>query len=297
MQAIEKRLAATLRKADCEGCLHVVDIDTGAAVGLQPRQLAVAASVFKVAVALELFRQHEQGVLELTEQVRLEAAQRTAGPTGLSNALDPVTMSLRDLASLMLSISDNAATDALIARVGLDNVRATVQALGLDDTVIVSDLRGMLDSIASDAGVENLSALGALSDEERDARLNLCRALIPETATRTTPYDMTLLLREIWRDEAADDSACAHVRRLMGQQTSHRIAVGFPNEVRVQAKSGSLMGKVRNEIGVVTYPDGRRYAVAVFTTAKKRLARQPAIDAAIGVVAAMAVGELAKDEG
>lgn len=57
----------------------------------------------------------------------------------------------------------------------------------------------------------------------------------------------------------------------------------------MQAKSGSLMGQVRNEIGVVTYPDGRRYAVAVFTRAHTRAARQPAIDRAIGDVAALAV--------
>ncbi len=293
--ALEAQLTGLLQAAGCDGCLQAVDIDSGAAVGLHAQQLAVAASVFKVAVALELFRQAEVDGLALTEQICLEPEQRTAGPTGLSNAQDPATLSLRDLASLMLSISDNAATDALIARVGLEQVQATLQALGLTQTVLVSDLRGMIASLAADAGVPTVDELGSLSEAERDERLGRCRALQPEHATRTTPADMTRLLRSIWRDEAAPAAACAEVRRLMAQQTSYRLAHGFPNEIKVHAKSGSLMGRVRNEIGVITYPDGRRYAVAVFTHAHRRAARQPAIDQAIGAVAALAVEHLARN--
>ncbi len=103
---------------------------------------------------------------------------------------------------------------------------------------------------------------------------------------------MTRLLRGIWLDEAAAASACAEVRRLMGQQGSYRLAIGFPDGITVQAKSGSLLGKVRNEIGVVTYPDGRRYAVAVFTRSHTGASRQPAIDAAIGSVAALAIEQI-----
>ncbi|HEX2913106.1 MAG TPA: serine hydrolase [Chloroflexia bacterium] len=71
--------------------------------------------------------------------------------------------------------------------------------------------------------------------------------------------------------------------------TSYRIAVGFPDGIRVQAKSGSLMGRIRNEIGVVTYPDGRHYAIAVFTRSHKGASRQPPIDQAIGTVSALAI--------
>ena len=281
-----------LRTAGCEGCIHVLDIDSGRAIGLHPNQVVVAASVFKVAVAVELYRQAVVEGLAVTDHVHITDGNRTAGPTGLSNGQDPATLSLRDLASLMLSISDNTATDALIARVGLERINATMQALGLRNTIIVSDLRGLIASIIADAAVPSLDALWSLSEEERDARLGRCRALQPERATRTTPRDMTRLLRSIWRDEAAPAAACAEVRRLMGQQASHRLAVGFPDGITVQAKSGSLMGRIRNEIGVVTYPDGRRYAVAVFTRSHTGASRQPAIDRAIGSVAALAIEQM-----
>jgi beta-lactamase class A len=291
-QGLETRLTDALQAAGCDGCLYALDIDSGAQVGLHPHRLVVAASVFKVAVALELYRQAAVEGLDLTQQICSDVDQRTIGATGLSNAQDPASLSLRDLASLMLSVSDNAATDAVLGRVGLEKVNATLQALGLRDTIVVNNMRDLIASIVQDTSVPSWEALWSLTAQEHDERLEHCRALLPETATRTTPYDMTRLLRSIWRDEAAPAEACAQVRRLMGQQASYRIAVGFPNDVRVHAKSGSLMGKIRNEIGVVTYPDGHRYALAVFTTAHKRLTRQPAIDQVIGEVAAMAVQEI-----
>jgi beta-lactamase class A len=290
--AIEARLIDTLRAVGCEGCLHVLDIDSGTAVGFHPDQIVVAASVFKVAVALELYRQAAVEGLSLTDTIQITADNRTPGPTGLSNGQDPATLSLRDLASLMLSISDNTATDAVIARVGLERVNATMQALGLQYTVLMNDLHGLIASITEDAGVPSLDALWSLPEQERDVRLGRCRALQPECATRTTPRDMTRLLRSIWREEAAPAAACAEVRRLLGQQASYRLAVGFPDDIRVQAKSGSLMGRIRNEIGMVTYPDGRRYAVAVFTRSHTGASRQPAIDRAIGAVAALAIEQL-----
>jgi beta-lactamase class A len=52
-------------------------------------------------------------------------------------------------------------------------------------------------------------------------------------------------------------------------------------------------GVVRNEIGVVEYPDGRGYAMAVFTRARRPWHGEAAINAVIGTAAAAAVGALA----
>jgi beta-lactamase class A len=60
----------------------------------------------------------------------------------------------------------------------------------------------------------------------------------------------------------------------------------------VAAKSGALMGVVRNEIGVVTRPDGPACAVAVFTRTEHPGTDPRAVDAAIGAAAARAVAEL-----
>ena len=60
----------------------------------------------------------------------------------------------------------------------------------------------------------------------------------------------------------------------------------------MSAKSGGLVGVVRNEVGVIDYPDGRWYAAAVFTQANSSSAGGAAINAAIGQAAAKAIGVL-----
>jgi beta-lactamase class A len=103
---------------------------------------------------------------------------------------------------------------------------------------------------------------------------------------------MTTLLSMIWRDEAGDAAACAEVRRIMALQVwPHRLSSGFPDGVTVAGKTGTLPG-IRNEVGVVTYPDGGRYAVAVFTRAHTYEGQRPEIDAAIGTAARLAVEEI-----
>ncbi|GAA1419517.1 hypothetical protein GCM10009601_16460 [Streptomyces thermospinosisporus] len=77
---------------------------------------------------------------------------------------------------------------------------------------------------------------------------------------------MTRLLAAVWRDEAGTAEHCAATRRLLALQVwPHRLASGFPfDDVHVAGKTGTLP-TVRNEVGVVEYPDGGRDAVAVFT--------------------------------
>jgi beta-lactamase class A len=81
--------------------------------------------------------------------------------------------------------------------------------------------------------------------------------------------------------------ACASVRHAMARQlTRHRIASGFGPGVSVAAKSGALLGVVRNEAGVVTFPGGAAYAVAVFTRTQPHTSSDPRLqDAAIGQIA------------
>ncbi len=109
----------------------------------------------------------------------------------------------------------------------------------------------------------------------------------PTRGSRTTAADTVRLLQGIWTDTAAKAAACVSVRRAMGQQlTRHRIASGFGPDVKVAAKSGGLMGLVRNEAGVVSFPDGHHYAVAVFTRSAPAVTTDPAaIDAGIGRIA------------
>ena len=299
-------IRATFEQAGCAGQLCVQSLDGTHEVAVEADRPVVSASVFKVCIALEAETQFAEGRLDPRERVTLPAASWTPGSIGFSLFRDDVDVSLQDLVVAMLTISDNHATDALLDRVGIDAVNAGSIRLGLAGTVVAGDLRTIINSMGRAAGFADWDAMVAWTarphspDDEQAVvrRMMAADALVPERTTRTTPRDMASLLRLLWSDQAAPQRACQRVRQLMGHQlTKHRLAAAFPPPARVCAKSGSLVGVVRNEIGVIEYPDGRGYAAAVFVRAHRPWQNDAAINAAIGATAATAIGMLRDETG
>lgn len=273
-------------EAGVDGFLHARHLDTGAEVEHGADEPVVMASVFKVPVLVELFRQGAEQGLDLTTPVQVPVGTRTLGPFGISLMRDPITMSLRDLAWLMMGISDNAATDLICDVVGVDAVNTLLARLGLERTHLIGACRDIFASISDDLGGVDVATVD-LSDPDVLDRL---RASDPTATTRSTPRETTSLLAKVWDDEAAPPDACAEVRRILAQQVwPHRLASGFPEDgTRTSGKTGTL-GRWRNEAGVVERADGARVAVAVFTRSRSATAKNPAADAVIGAAARTAV--------
>ncbi|MCG5218475.1 serine hydrolase [Streptosporangium sp. KLBMP 9127] len=278
-------LGGLFRAAGVTGRLHALDIDSGTEVGFGSDEPVPTASVFKLPLLVEVGRQADAGRLDPAERVTVSPADRVFGPTGISAMRDEVTISLRDLAYLMIAVSDNSSADALVAKVGLDAVNAMLAGFGLVQTRVTQDCRQILATMREDTGGES-----SVTDPDMIARL---RVLDPALANRSTPRETARLLGMIWRDEAAGAESCAWMRGLLGLQVwPHRLASGFPyDDVSVSGKTGTLP-TLRAEAGVVEYPDGGRYAVAVFTRSFSTAMNQPRADAVIGTAARMAVDHL-----
>ncbi|MBN9608479.1 MAG: serine hydrolase [Actinobacteria bacterium] len=287
-------IAAASADAGADVFAHAIDIDSGAGVGVRADDPVVTASVFKVPVLTEYVRQVSAGDLDPASRVLIRSGSATMGPTGLSVFSDDADWSLRDVATSMITVSDNAATDIVTGMVGVDRVNATMAELGLPGTVLIGDCRVLFDSMADDYGVTDPDLVDELmsADPARIASLSVCT---PTLTNRSTPRECARLLQLLWTDRAADPAGCAEARRILGLQVwPHRLSSGFPtDDVRISGKTGTI-GIVRNEIGVVEFPDGHRYAVAVFTRSHRFGYRQPKVDALIGTVAAALVGRLAR---
>ncbi|MEW9547126.1 serine hydrolase [Nonomuraea sp. NPDC050783] len=277
--------AAVFRAAGVAGWIHATDLDTGREVGHGSDEPLPTASMFKVALLVELCRQADAGLLDPAERVTVTAADRSPGPTGIAVMLDDVTISLRDLAYLMIAVSDNASADVLLRRVGRDAVNATMRAHGLAATRVRLSARETDATMVEDAGHG-----WPYLDLEDVARM---RALDPARGNASTPREMTRLFAMVWRDEIASPASCAWMRELFTMQVwPHRLASGFPyDDVAVGGKTGTLP-TLRAESGVVEYPDGGRYAVSVFTRSFATALNQPRADAVIGTAAHMAVDHL-----
>lgn len=284
-QSVSEAITAAAAAAGVSVFAHARDLDSGAEVGYRFDEPTVTASVFKVPVLVEYVRQVASGELDPAQRIVVSPQSVTRGPTGLSVFSDESEWSLRDIATSMITVSDNAATDIVVELVGVDRVNATMIELGLPGTQLIGDCAALFESIADDLQAAGLSLTDELTlNDVRTA--SEFSASTPEKTNRSTPREATRLLELLWTDAAATPEACAEARRILGLQVwPHRLSSGFPqDDVKISGKTGTL-GIVRNEIGVVEFADGRRHAIAVFLRSSELLSRNPKADRVIGTVA------------
>jgi beta-lactamase class A len=292
MTELEREIRRTFADAGVHGRLHAMSLGgPDREVGVDPDEPVVMASVYKLPLLVGFCRRVDAGELDPREQVTVDPAGRTAGPTGLSVMRDPVTMSWRDLACSMISVSDNAAADVLLRRVGLDHVNETLSDLGLERTRVLGGTADVYRSLVADtAAADTAAAFRALTSNDAAPAVRAYDAVL---ASATTAREMTRLLAAVWADRAASPGQCRFARELLGAQAwQHRLRSGFPPVgVRVAGKTGTLAA-VRNEVGVVQFDGERPVAVAVFTRAARAEELLPRADAVIGQTARLAVTEL-----
>lgn len=210
----------------------VVDLGSGDRFGVNDTLAFPQGSAIKVAVLVELFRQAEGGRLRLAERVPVRAADQVGGSGVLRHFGDGASqLSLRDLAVLMIVLSDNTATNLLIDRVGMEAVNGTLRALGLPGTRLQ---RKMIRPRESARGQENLST--PREAVELMARIHHCRLPVGE-------------------------AGCREMRRILEIPKEGPLPAGLPSGLRVAWKPGGITG-VQTAWGIVDLP-GRPYALAV----------------------------------
>lgn len=291
-----ERIRRLFAEVGARGFVHVRDLASGAEVAVDADAPVVLASVFKIPLAVAFARAVDAGRLDPLARTTIGSRDRIGG-VGTAGCADDVELSWRDALRFMLTMSDNGATDVILREVGVDAVHAAMADLGLTRTRLIGGCAEIFATMTAELGYPD----GAIDELEADivdldpAGVWALAALDPERTTSSTPREITTLLAALWEDRAASATECARVRDVMSAQIwPHRLTAGFPDGVRIAAKTGTLPG-IRNEAGVLGYPDGRRYAVAVFTRAESLAWRAPAIDAAIGRAAWLGISALRAD--
>ncbi|HEY9408517.1 MAG TPA: serine hydrolase [Jiangellaceae bacterium] len=288
------RIQECFDEAGVFGSVHAVALhQREREIGVESDEPTVLASVFKLPLLVAFARMVDAGDVDPTAAVTVTPDQRTPGSTGIAAMADAVTMSWRDLARSMIAVSDNAAADALLDMVGLERLRGTLADLGLTATRVAGGTQQLYDSLVEDTGSSSLGeAIARLRDPEA---ISVVSALDPADPASNvgTCRDLTRLLDAVWRDRAASPEQCAFMRGVLAQQVwTQRLAAGFPfDDVVVAGKTGTFV-TLRHEAGVVAYPNGELFAVAVLTRTTRARLVLPAVDAAIARAAKLAVAAL-----
>ncbi|MGV9817270.1 serine hydrolase [Nocardia xishanensis] len=292
MITAEDRIRAVFADAGCSGWLHARRCDGSATeISVGGDERVVLASVYKLPLFVAFCRDVDAGRIDPATRLTVTPSDCTPGPTGIAAMRDPVTMSLRDLATSMMTVSDNAAADVLLGETGLGAVEGLVDDLGLTHTRIVGGTADLHRSLVRDTDTHTTAEAFAVLAENDDAWS--VSAYDPSYTSATTPEEMTRLLRALWSGTVLSAEQTEFVRSVMRQQVwPHRVAAGFPHRsVSTAGKTGTI-GVIRNEVAVVEFPGEYPVAVAIFTRAARADPHLPVVDAAIAETARIAVTEL-----
>ncbi|MGQ0813123.1 MAG: serine hydrolase [Gemmatimonadota bacterium] len=221
--------------------LAIIDLTTGERWSIRGDQPVSSASVIKLPILVELFHQIRRGPIKLSDPVIMTAADQRPGSGVLQFLSTPHQLTIGDAATLMITLSDNTATNLIIDKVGIRNVNARMDSLGLHNTRLHAKV-----------------FLGSATT-------------IDTAATRkwgfgvTTPSEMAELLAKLHRGELVSDSASqAMIAMLRNNFDYAEIPRLLPAGVSVAHKTGAL-NAARHDCGIV-YAKSGAYVLCAFTS-------------------------------
>jgi beta-lactamase class A len=300
---LRARLAEVAERADGVVGVAVVDVVTGRSVALNPEERFPMASTYKVPIALAVLHRADQGPLLLSERLEVKSSDLVEGgmETILKKWRPGLSLTVRELVDLMVTESDNTATDLLFRRLGgPPAVAARLTELGLSGIDVSRTER---ESAADAYGVRLPSAPIGLETFRRlrravpAAERRKARERWEKDARDTaTPVAMgRLLVRlakgELLKKESTDLLLDALRRCKTGDK---RIRALLPAGTTVYDKTGTA-ARSTNDVGLVRLPSGGLVAIAVFVKASDK--PQEVRERAIAEIARAAYESLAAPAG
>jgi beta-lactamase class A len=242
-------------------------------VMLNGNTLFPMASAYKVAVAGTVLAQIDRGALTLDDMLNVKSGMLVSDGIADMMPHPGLSMSVHNLLELMLTRSDNSATDVLVHHVGGPQaVTAWLRSVGIRDQRVDDNTAQLLyRAMGLEPGPDTFSrnVEAALESDaslrERDARDLPNLAFAADPRDTSTPEAMIDLLEKIAQGRALKPASTHTLVDIMARCRTgeHRLKALLPPGTPIAHKTGSLNG-LGNDVGLVTLPDGSSFVIAVF---------------------------------
>jgi beta-lactamase class A len=230
---LDRRVRAEVASFSGTVSLYAKNLDTGAEYSLGGDEPVRTASTIKIAIMVEAFARVAEGRAKWTDELVLDKSVRYAGSGVLQDMTDGLHLSLRDAVTLMMSVSDNTATNMVLGQLTADAVNERMDSLGLKQTRIMRRVGGGGESREGKVEANKRFGLG-----------------------RTSPREMVSIMERLERGEVVSAAVSKEMIELLKrEQTKDGIFRGlwkFPSAT----KSGAL-DALRSNVGIIYHTRGR----------------------------------------
>lgn len=252
LDRLKHQIERVVRNTDGVVGVAVKQMETGQGLAINGDVSFPMASTFKVPILVELLHQVKEGRFRLEDEIEVQKTDQHLGSGLFSQLIMPgLKLSVLNTIHFMMMISDNSATDILLAKVGPDHINARLRGLGIDGIsvnrscqVLITDLMALMTGAGRD---QTKAAYVKFGQDPRD---------------QATPAAMTALLEKVYKKEIIDPESCDWILRIMFkcETGERRIKGGLPPGTPVAHKTGTIAGTV-NDVAVITLPDAQGHVV------------------------------------
>ena len=247
LQQLRANLERIARSVNAKWGIYVKCLETGEEVASDADEQMDTMSVIKIPLMVESFRQIGAGKFGLTNRIALRNDDKRPG-TGVIRSLDEgVQLTVKDLLTLMIIVSDNTATDLMFRQVGgIEPVNALMKDYGLTQTRAVGTAKTWFDA---------LRAAPSAAEFHREGK---------HPFGLSSPRDMGKLLERIKTGQAVGKEASNTMLQIMRGQVYRTRLPNYVTGFNVPHKTGDFLPYIGNDVGIFESP-ARNIVVSVFT--------------------------------
>jgi beta-lactamase class A len=262
LDVLQGNIERISRSINAKWGIYIKCLETGEEIALNADEQMDTMSVIKIPLMVEAFRQIEAGKFQLSDREVLREEDKRPG-TGIIRSLDDgAQLTIKDLLTMMIIVSDNTATDMIFRKVGgIEPVNELMKSYGLTQTRATAPAKTWFDA---------LRAAPSSADFHREGK---------HPFGLSSARDMGKLLEKIKTGQAVDKKSSDLMLQMMRGQVYRTRLPKYVTNFNVPHKTGDFLPYIGNDVGIFE-SEKRNITVSVFTA--NHFGSGPNLEDAIG---------------